>query len=78
MTGLQQGVLSVRVTAPPVDGAANEACRTLLAEWLGVRRSDVALESGAHSRDKRFRVNSLDEAELAARIASRIGRATPG
>lgn len=50
------GVLLVRVTAPPVDGAANEALVRLLARDLGVGRTAVVIESGATSRTKRLRV----------------------
>ena len=52
----EAGVLRVRVAAPPVDGAANEALVRLLAPELGVPRSAVRLESGTRSRSKRVRV----------------------
>jgi len=52
----EAGVLLVRVAAPPVDGAANEALTRLLARELGVPRSAVRLESGTRSRSKRVRV----------------------
>jgi uncharacterized protein (TIGR00251 family) len=51
------GVLLVRITAPPVDGAANEALTRLLARELGVPRSAVLLEAGTRSRSKRVRVH---------------------
>ena len=40
--------LRVRVTAPPVDGRANEALTRLLASKLGVPRSDVRVVGGTH------------------------------
>lgn len=63
------GVLLIRVAAPPVDGAANKACIALLAEALGVRRGDIALVSGQTARDKRFAVATLTEEELSQRLS---------
>lgn len=69
VTGWADSVLSVRLTAAPVDGAANRACRDFLAETLGVKRSAVELVSGEKSREKRFRVEGLGEAALRERLA---------
>ena len=52
----QDGVLRVRVTAAPANGAANRAVIALLAEAFGVAPSRVALVRGATSRDKVFRI----------------------
>jgi uncharacterized protein (TIGR00251 family) len=49
-----QRVLKVAVTAPPVDGAANQALIALLAKRLKVAKSSVALVSGATARIKRL------------------------
>ena len=63
IVGWQGGTLRVRVTAPPVDGRANEAVIVVLAEAFGVPRAAVGLVSGATSRNKLFRIarHSLDE-----------------
>ncbi len=50
------GRLQVWVNAPPAEGRANEAARRLLARALGVAPTRLALVSGAHARDKRFRL----------------------
>ena len=50
--------LVIAVTAPAVGGRATEAARRALAEALGVRRSAVALRTGAASRDKLFTVDA--------------------
>ena len=63
-----EGVLHVRLTAPPVEGAANAACRDFVAELLGVPRRDVTLISGQKSRTKRFRIAGLTVADLEARM----------
>lgn len=52
-----EGRLRVRVAAPPVDGAANDALLRLLAVALAVPRGSVALENGATSRVKRIRLD---------------------
>ena len=65
------GVLKVRVTAPPADGAANESVTKLLAKALGLPPRDVVLVSGAANRNKVFDV-PLDEAELRARIEAAL------
>jgi uncharacterized protein (TIGR00251 family) len=51
--------LKVKVQAPPEDGKANQAIRELLAKVLGVAVSQVALESGFASREKRFSITGL-------------------
>ena len=48
----------VRITAPPVDGKANEHLIGFLAKAFGVSRSQVTLESGESGRNKRFRIQS--------------------
>jgi uncharacterized protein (TIGR00251 family) len=72
VTGWREGVLHVRLSAPPVEGAANAACRDFLAEWLGVKRSQVELVAGEKSREKRFRVAGLTDAEIEATISQRL------
>jgi len=65
--GVVDGVLRVRVTAAPVDGAANAALVRLLAQALRVPPSAVRLASGASSRSKRVVVEGLAPAALTAR-----------
>lgn len=54
--GIHDGVLAVRVIAPPADGRANDAVRRVLADAFAVRPGAVAIVSGASSRRKRVRV----------------------
>jgi len=56
------------VSAPPVDGAANDALLELLARELDVPRRAVALISGEHGRQKRLRIVGLSVAEVRARL----------
>lgn len=61
------GVLRVRVTAPPAEGAANAAVAKLLAGALGLPGRDVVLVSGASARNKTFEV-PLDGDQVVARL----------
>jgi uncharacterized protein len=58
------------VTAPPVDGAANDALRRLVAKAAGVAPSRVTVVRGQRSRQKVVRVDGVAEADLRARIGA--------
>jgi uncharacterized protein (TIGR00251 family) len=64
--------LQIRVAAPPVDGAANQALVAFLADALGMRKSDIAIRSGATSRVKVLHLSG-DSATLAARLSALCG-----
>jgi len=59
--GVRDGVLRVRVAAPPVDGAANEALVRLIAAELDVPRGAARLVSGATARTKVVEIDGVDE-----------------
>ena len=59
IVGVHGDALKVRLTAPPVEGRANEALVVLLAKRLGVRKSQVEIVTGATSRRKLIRVIGL-------------------
>jgi uncharacterized protein (TIGR00251 family) len=61
--------VKVQLTAPPVDGAANEALRALLAKALGVARNRVAILRGETGRNKTVRVEGATREQLLALIA---------
>jgi uncharacterized protein (TIGR00251 family) len=52
LAGLEDGVLHVRVSAPPVDGKANQAVTRLIAKAVGVGRTSVTVIKGERARDK--------------------------
>ena len=60
---MEGGALKVRLTAPPVDGAANEGLIRFLSEVLGIAKSRVEIISGQTSREKRIRIGGMSEAE---------------
>jgi uncharacterized protein len=61
------GVLKVRVMAPAVEGAANNALIRLLAEEVGVARRDVRIVAGAASRQKLVVIDGVDAESIVAR-----------
>jgi len=66
----QQGQLKARLTAPPVDGAANEALVTLLADRLHIPKRTIQIVRGATSRLKTIEIDGLTAEELQARLQS--------
>src|SRR6266550_2342884 len=66
--GVSEGVLRVRVTAPPVGGAANAAVVELLAKHLQVPKARVQIIGGASSRNKRILVPGLSPEEVWSRL----------
>jgi hypothetical protein len=58
----------VRVTAPPVEGRANDALCRLIAKRAGVAPSRVAVVRGGHARDKVVRVEGVTDAALRERL----------
>jgi uncharacterized protein len=68
LVGVQDGVLKIKVTAPPVEGAANEACIKLLAKELGLKKSQMEITSGAKSRKKTVMIKDIIKAELETKI----------
>jgi uncharacterized protein (TIGR00251 family) len=67
--GARAGAWLVRLRTPPVDGAANAELIEVLAAALGVPRRAIAIVGGDRSRTKRVRIEGLDEATVAARLA---------
>jgi hypothetical protein len=68
LQGWQDGVLRVRLKAPPVDGRANEALCRYLASLLGVPAGDVTVVGGQTARIKRLRVEGLAADEMKTRL----------
>lgn|SRR5690348_3960043 len=67
--GEHGGALKVRLTAPPVEGRANDALRSLLAEHLNVPVNAVAIVAGEASRAKRVSITGVSAAQILALCA---------
>ena len=64
VVGEHEGALRVRVAAPPVEGAANEALIKFLAKEFGVPARDVEIRSGHTSKTKVVRVAGASAEKL--------------
>ena len=60
LAGERNGALVVRVTAPPVEGRANDALRKLLARRLGIAPGRIAVVRGESGRDKLVEVDGME------------------
>jgi uncharacterized protein (TIGR00251 family) len=69
LSGERDGALVVRLTAPPVEGAANEALARFLGKALGVAPSAVRVVSGATARNKLVSVAGVDAATARERLS---------
>jgi uncharacterized protein (TIGR00251 family) len=70
VAGTRGGALLVRLSAAPVDGAANAELIAVIADALGVARRAVTILSGERSRTKRVRVTGIDADGARSRLES--------
>ena len=64
VVGFRDGVLHVRVSAPPVEGKANRELVKLLSAKLRVSKSSISIEKGATSRRKRVAIAGLENDQV--------------
>lgn len=72
ITGAVGEALKIALTAPPVEGKANDACIQFLAELLNVPRGSVTIISGHSSRNKVVRVAGRTAAEIEQRFRAAV------
>jgi uncharacterized protein (TIGR00251 family) len=70
ITGEVGDALKVALTAPPVEGKANEACIEFFAKLLKVPRSSVTIAAGQTSRNKVIRVTGLTAQQVRDRVGT--------
>jgi uncharacterized protein len=73
ITGQVGDALKLALTAPPVEGRANQACIEFLAEVLNVSRSSVTIAAGESSRNKVIRVRGLSAAQVETKLSTFVG-----
>ena len=69
ITGEVGDALKLALTAPPVEGRANEACIAFLAEVLNVPRSSVTIAAGKSSRNKVILVSGLTARQVERQLS---------
>ena len=68
---MHDGLIKIRIAAPPVENAANRALIEFLARHVGVAKRDVRLVSGGTSRRKVLEINGVTAEHIAARLGPR-------
>jgi uncharacterized protein (TIGR00251 family) len=66
--GTRGAAILVRLAAPPVDGAANDALIAFLSTALDIPRRQITIVSGERSRDKRVRIAGIETAAATSRL----------
>ena len=72
LAGLRGDALLVRLAAPPVEGAANEALIEFLARKLHLPRRAIRIVSGEHARVKRVSITGVSAAVVAPALKARL------
>jgi uncharacterized protein len=62
--GIHDGALKIAIAAPPLEGAANEACRKFLSKTLGISKSDIEIVKGRSSHRKIIRCRGTNQVAL--------------
>ena len=68
ITGELGEALKIALTAPPVEGRANQACIEFFAKFFEGSRSSVVIASGESSRNKVIRVTGLSADQVRAKL----------
>lgn len=68
VAGIHAGAVKISLTAPPLDGRANESLIEFLAELLRIPRARISLLTGTTSRMKRLRITGKSAAEVQAAL----------
>ncbi len=68
VSGWRDDVLCIKITAPPVEGAANAAVIKFVAKALGVKKGQVELVSGEKSREKTLKISGMETEEILGKL----------
>jgi len=68
IVGVREGALAVRLAAPPAEGASNEELVALLAQVLGIARSNITIVRGHGSRTKLVEVRGVQSDDIRSRL----------
>lgn len=68
VTGVHGDALKIKITAPPVEGKANEEIVRFLAKRLGVKSAQVSIVNGGHSQIKTIAVSGMTGQQIRERL----------
>ena len=68
VVGFEEGVLRIKIAAPPVKGKANRELVDFLSKLLGVSKSSITIEKGLTSRRKVIAIEGLSQAQILQRL----------
>ncbi|MBI3995083.1 MAG: YggU family protein [Nitrospirae bacterium] len=68
LAGIHDRALRLRLTAPPIEGAANAACLAFLAQLFRIQKSRIRIIRGHRSRQKWVRMEGLTRAGIMERL----------
>jgi len=69
VAGVIEGRLKIKLTAPPVGGAANRELITFLVKLLGIDRSSIYLQMGSKGKRKLLKITGIDEKTLLGKLS---------
>ena len=72
ISGMLGDVLKLEITAPPLEGRANDACIDFFSDFLKVPRSSITIAAGLSSRNKVIRVTGVSAAALEQAFATAL------
>ena len=68
LVGFKEGVLHIRIAAPPIEGKANEALVKFLSERFGVRKSRLSIEKGLTGKTKTITIRGLSQSQAMSQL----------
>ena len=72
IAGLHNGALKIKITAPPVDDAANRAVIEFFSKLLGISRSSLKILAGNKSREKILQVQGISRTGFLSRLSGSL------
>ena len=64
VTGIYKDARKIRLTSPPVDGAANKSCLRFISKWLEIAPSEISIIRGHSSKNKIIKVMGLSKKQF--------------
>jgi len=64
LAGVQGDALKLRITASPVEGAANKECVRFLSDMLGVKKSQIEIIAGHRSKNKKVSISGINRKDI--------------